>query len=404
MTHARISLVLTLLLAFLMSGCSKSAPEQTQAATKPQAPLAIRVATAETRQVDRTLAVTGSLQPDETVSVSAEVAGRVSEVRVDFGQSVRQGETVAELDKREFVWQCDRSRAALTQALARMGLDANQEQVTPDSTPAVRLAKAQMEDMRFKYENAARLIKTGDVSQERYIEMEKAYRAREAAYQAARDDLRTQIAGVQALGAELKLAQKRLSDATVRAPFDGAVTARLVSPGQYLRENTPIVTLVKAYPLRLRADIPESAAGEIRLGGQLEFSTDAAPGARFHAVVREMNPALDARSRSLTVEARIREQDPRLRPGMFVRIDVALARDATAVVVPSEALYQIAGLTKVFVIRDGRVTANLIAPGREIGGWVEVPADRVRPGDSVAIGNLGILVDGARVGVLEARR
>jgi RND family efflux transporter MFP subunit len=402
---AKLGLGLIPLLAFLMSGCSKSAPGQAEASAKAQAaPLAVRVATAETRQLGRTLAVTGSLQPDETVSVSAEVAGRVSEIHVDFGQSVRQGEIIAELDKREFVLQCDRSRAALSQALARIGLDASQEDVSPDSTPSVRLAKAQMEDMRFKYENAARLIKTGDVSQERYVEMEKALRAREAAYEAARDDLRTQIAGVQALRAELKLAQKRLSDATVRAPFDGSVTARLVSPGQYLRENTPILTLVKAYPLRLRADIPESAAGEIRVGGLLEFSTDAAPGARFHAVVREMNPALEARSRSLTVEARIRERDPRLRPGMFVRIDLALARDATAVVVPSDALYQIAGLTKVFVIRDRRVIANQIAPGREISGWVEVPADRVRPGDSVAIGNLGILVDGAQVVVVEAGR
>ena len=395
---AKLGLVLIPLLAFLMSGCSKSAPGQAEASAKAQAaPLAVRVATAESRQLGRSISVTGSLVPDETVSVSSEVAGRVSEIRVDFGQSVRQGEIIAELDKQEFTLQNDRSRAALAQALARIGLDASQEGVTPDSTPSVRLAKAQMEDMRFKYENAARLIKTGDVSQERYIEMEKAFRAREAAYEAARDDLRTQIAGVQALRAELKLAQKRLSDATVRAPFDGAVTARPVSPGQYLRENTPILTLVKAYPLRLRADIPESAAGEIRGGGLLEFSTDAAPGARFHAVVREMNPALEARSRSLTVEARIRERDPRLRPGMFVRIDLALARDATAVVVPSEALYQIAGLTKVFVIRDGRVVASQMAPGREIGGWVEVRADRVRPGDSVAISNLGSLVDGAQV-------
>ena len=107
--------------------------------------------------------MTGSLLPDETVSVSAEVAGRVSEIRADFGQSVRQGDILAELDKREFTLQYDRGRAALSQALARIGLDAGQEEVTPDSTPAIRQATAQMEDAGFKYENTARLIKTGDV-------------------------------------------------------------------------------------------------------------------------------------------------------------------------------------------------------------------------------------------------
>lgn len=399
-------LTLTLLFALFLFGCSRSGQSQVEAASKAQAqaPPAVRVATAETRQLARSISVTGSLLPDETVSVSAEVAGRVSEIHTDFGQSVRQGDILAELDKREFTLQYDRGRAALSQALARIGLDAGQEEVTPDSTPAIRQAKAQMEDARFKYENTARLIKTGDVSQERFIEMEKAFHARQAAYEAARDDLRTQIAAVQALRAELKLAQKRLSDATVRAPFDGAVTARLVSPGQYLRENTPILTLVKVHPLRLRADIPESAAGEVRIGGLLAFTTDAAPGAQFRAVVRELNPALESRSRSLTVEARLTASDPRLRPGMFVQVELGLSRDSTAVVVPKEALYQVAGLTKIFTIRDNRAIESRITPGQEIGGWVEVPGDRLRPGDRVAVSKLGTLLDGAQVSVIEARR
>ena len=67
------------------------------------------------------------------------------------------------------------------------------------------------------------------------------------------------LASVQALQAEVKLAQKRLNDATVRAPFDGSVEQKLVSPGAYLKENTPILTLVKTNPLRLRVDLPETA-------------------------------------------------------------------------------------------------------------------------------------------------
>ena len=112
-----------------------------------------------------------------------------------------------------------------------------------------------------KFENASRLVKTGDISQERFTEIEKVYQARQAALDAARDEARTLIANVQALKAEVKLAQKRLNDATVRAPFDGSVKEKLVSPGEYLKENTPILTLVKTNPLRLRVDLPESAAG-----------------------------------------------------------------------------------------------------------------------------------------------
>ncbi len=395
MNRILLPLPLFLLLSY---GCGKRGQSEVEAASKAAAePPTIATAVAETRQLGRSVAVTGSLLPDETVSVSAEVAGRLAEVRYDFGQSVRKGDIIAELDKRELLIQNQRSRAALAQALARIGLDPKQEEVEPESTPTIRQARAQMEDSRFKYESAARLVKTGDISQERYIELEKALHAREAAYEAARDDLRTQLANIQALRADVRLSEKRLTDATVRAPFDGQITARLVSAGQYMKENTPIVTLVKARPLRLRVEIPESAAIEVRPGTTLAFTTDAEPGATFHARVTELNPTLDSRSRSLTAEARLTDSSASLRPGMFVQVLLALAHETSVVVVPRDALYQIAGLTKVFTIRDGRAVENKITPGQRLGDWVQVLSERIHPGDRVAISRLAMLIDGAEV-------
>lgn len=391
-------------ISLLAAGCARRTGSSEAASAPPgPEPVTVRVAAAQTRSLARTLAATGSLAADETVTVSSEVPGRVAELRVDFGQTVRQGEVIAELDKREFTLQLERTRAALAQALARIGLEPGQEEAAPQDTPAIRLAKAQLEDARFKYENAARLVKTGDVSQERFTELEKLYHARQAAYDAARDELRTALANIRALRAEVKLAEKRLSDATVRAPFDGSIAARLVSPGQYLRDNAPIATLVKAHPLRLRAEIPETAASEIRVGSTLTFTTGAAPGRRFRAVVRELNPALEARSRSLVAEARLVDNDARLRPGMFVQVEVALAPAAEAVVVPKAALYQVAGLTKVFVIREGRAVEQKVTPGAEVGEWVEVTGGNLRAGEPVAVSRLATLVDGAPVRVEAGR-
>ncbi len=391
------------LTALLAGGCSRrSAPVEAASKGDAREPVSVRVATAQARQLARTLAVTGSLAADETVTVSSEVAGRVAEMRVDFGQTVRQGQVIAELDKREFALQHERSRAALAQALARIGLSPSQEEAAPETTASIRLAQAQLEDARSKYESAARLVKTGDVSAERFTELEKTYHARQAALDAARDELRTALASIRALRADVKLAEKRLNDATVRAPFDGAVSARLVSPGQYLKDNAPIVVLVKIHPLRLRAEIPETAAGEVHVGSTLSFTTGAVPGRRFNAVVRELNPALEARSRSLAVEARLTGEEPRLRPGMFVQVELAVARVAS-VVVPRGALYQVSGLNKVFVIRDGRAQENKVTPGGEIDGWVEVPGGNIHPGDQVAVSRLAALIDGAAVRVETGR-
>jgi len=385
-------------LLLLCAGCSKqSSKSDVEAASKVSEPVLVQLAVAESRRVEKTISVTGSLQPDESVSVSAEVAGILKEMRVDFGQHVHKGDVIAILDGQESELQLERSRAALAQALARVGLSSAQENISPDTTPAIRQALAQLEDIRFKYESAARLLKSGDISRERFTELEKAYHAREAALDATRNELRTDLASIQALQAEVKLSQKRVNDATVRAPFDGAVTAKLVSPGQYIKDNAPILTLVKTNPLRLRAEIPEFAATSVHLGTSLTFTTDAAANTRFEAVVRELNPTLDAKSRTLTIEARLDEPDPRLRPGMFVQVRLVLERNVPIVVVPRNALYTVAGLTKVFVVQNDRAVEHRIPPGQEVGNWVEVPSDRIQAGQKLAVSNLEVLVDGAPV-------
>jgi RND family efflux transporter MFP subunit len=390
------TILVLVLIAIAGAGCSKSEKSGVQAAKAPE-PIAVKVAPAEQRRVPRTLAVVGSLLPDETVSVSFEVAGRLSQMHADFGQNVRQGQVLAELDRQEYELQLERSKAALAQALARVGLTPAQADSTPKETPGIRQARAQFEEARSRFENASKLVQSGDISRERHTELEKQMIARRSALEAAEDELRTQMANIQALRAETKLVEKRLADTVVRAPFDGAVAERLVSPGQYVKDNTPVLKLVKNHPLRLRLGVPEAGAGAVQIGDTLTFTTDAAPGKEFTAVVRQLNPSLEAQSRTLVAEARIQRGDPTLRPGMFVSVRVVIDRNASIVVVPKDALYTMAGLSKVFTIEGGRAKEHRITPGLAQDGWVEVPGNQIRPGDLVALNNVQVLTEGAEV-------
>lgn len=382
-----------------MAGCAKKPdPKAVEAAShKALEALPVTASPAQLRKIDRVISVTGSLNADESVTVNSEVVGKVTSIRFDFGQAVHKGDVLAEIDKLEYQIQVERAKAALAQALARLGLSPGQETVPPTSTANTRQAEAQLEDAKFKFESAAKLVKSGDISQERYTELEKAYRARQAGFESSRDEVRTQWASMESLRSDVKLAEKRLNDATMRAPFDGIVSQKHVSVGQYLKDNMPIVTLVKTNPLRLRVEVPETAAGVVKVGTLLTFTTDAIPGKEFQAVVRELNPSLDAKSRSLTAEARFNVSDSRLRPGMFAQVNLVLARSVEVVMVPKQALYSIAGLTKLFIIRDGKAIERRVIPGIEQGGWVEVPVDAVTASDRVAVSNLGALVNGSLV-------
>ncbi|MCP5114658.1 MAG: biotin/lipoyl-binding protein, partial [bacterium] len=194
----------------LLAGCSNAPATKEVEAAAVEEPLVVAVASAEVRRIEKAISVTGTLKADEEVTLGAEAAGRLAKLHADFGQRVRAGQVIAELDKRELELQLERMRASLAQALAQIGLTPEQVDVVPETTPQIRQAQAQLDDARTKYESAAKLVKTGDIASDRHVEAEKAYYAREAALDAARHGLRTSLANIQALRAEVKLAEKRL--------------------------------------------------------------------------------------------------------------------------------------------------------------------------------------------------
>lgn len=406
----------TLLLAacaftFTLAGCGASAKNEAAAAAAATAaaksaaePMAIRVASAETKTVARSIDITGALVADDSVNISSEVQGRIASINYDFGQTVKKGAVIAQIDKQEFQIQHDRAKAALAQALARVGLNPDQEDQVASTTPLIRQARAQLEDARSKLESAKKLFESGDIARERFTELEKLVNARTANLDAAMDDLRTSMATVQTLRADKRLIEKRLNDTTIRAPFDGQISQRMVAPGQYIKDNVPIVTLVKTWPLRLRADIPEVAVAAVRTGETLSFTTESILGRTFTATVTQLNPSLEARSRSLTAEARLNQADPQLRPGMFVQVRLVVGKHLEITVVPRQAVYTIAGLTKLFAVEGSNVREIRFTPGQAEGDWLEVPGGLIQPGATVAVDKLPLLSDGVPVRIDSSAR
>lgn len=387
----------TVFLLALLIGCAKK-PEPPKVSNTPET-LSVRVQEAIAKTLDKSIDITGSLEADESVNLSSEVAGRVVSVKVDFGQSVRKGDVIAELDKREFQWQLDRAKATLAQTAARLAMK-SPEDPFPTSTPSIRQAEAQLEDAKSKYASAAKLVQSGDIAKERATELEKAMDARQAVLDAARDDLNMMIAQLRAQKADVELAAKRLSDTVIRAPFDGGISAKLVSPGQFIKENTSVATLIKTNPVRLRVEVPENYSSLVKPGSTVSFTTDAAPGKEFSARIQTLNPSIDSKNRTLVAESKFSVTDSRLRPGSFVQIKLVTMKDNQVVMVPKGAVFSVAGLNKIFVIRQGKAVEVRMAPGVEENGWAEVPAGSIQPGEKVAVSNLLNLVNGSPVKTL----
>jgi RND family efflux transporter MFP subunit len=395
-----IPVFVALLALVLLSGCSggTNSPDPGVSA-QPEKAVPVKAARAEERAIDRRVEIVGTLLAEDEVVVGSEVEGVLNRIDVDLGSLVRQGDLLAQIDQREFQLQLEQAQAALAQARVRLGLRAgDSDEIDPEETPFVRQARATYEDARSKYESAKKLYATGDIAEQRYIEAEKTFKAREAAYQSAVYDVRDQLAGIQRLRAQMALAQKKLADATIRAPLTGSVTVKHASAGEYLKAGAPIVTVVKLNPLRLRADVPEPYAASIEVGRALSFTVDALRDVTFQGRVTRLSPSVNPETRSLTVEAQIDNRHYKLKPGYFARAQIVVQPGSKAIMIPGSAVVSYVGLTKTFVVEGGRAAERTVKLGARSGDWVEV-VEGVRPNELVVTSNLSRVRDGQPVDV-----
>jgi RND family efflux transporter MFP subunit len=386
----RSNLALTLLLLALVAGCRQDTKPQAEGAGahagEPKAPREVRLAKVTQATFEKVIEIAGTLAADEQVTLATKVAGRLASIDVDLASPVKQGERVAQLETTDYELGVQQARAALWQARAQLGLPATGAgRVRVDETAVVRQALATLEEARA---NATRLEKLAGEGLAPQADLDAARAAlvrAEASLESAREEVRLRQAQLRQRESELEIAQQRLADTTIRSPLDGFVQARRASRGEYLAAGAPVVEVVRVDPLRLRLAVPEREAVDLKAGQpvQVRVSGRAGPGearGEHTGVVARLAPSLDAQSRSLLIEADIRN-DGALRPGNFVQARIVTGqRDVLAV--PKSAIVTFAGLQKVILVESGKAIERPVTTGDTRGDEIEVVTG-LRAGEAV---------------------
>jgi RND family efflux transporter MFP subunit len=357
---------------------------------------AVHVATADEARLERAIAVTGTLAAEDQVIVSFKVPGRLDALGVDLGSTVASGQLVGRLAPTDFVLRVTQAEAALQQARARLGLtgDNGEEGFDPAQTAVVRQARAVLDQARLTRDRTAATAKKGIVSQADLDAAEANFRVADGRYQDAIEEVRNRQAILSQRRIELELAKQALSDSRLSAPFAGRVRERHATPGQYLTAGAPVVTIVKVHPLRLRLSIPEREAAAVRVGQPVRVTLEGDPTVHEGRVAR-VSPAIEEASRTLSIEAEVRNPAGSLRPGAFANAEVVTESHSTTILVPAAAIVSFAGVERVFVVSGGKAAERRVTTGRRDGTRVEVTAG-LKPGESVVV-NPGNLVDGEAV-------
>jgi RND family efflux transporter MFP subunit len=264
----------------------------------------------------------------------------------------------------------------------------------------VQKAEADYLDAREKYGRAQSMFKDRLISQEQYDELTARFQSTQASYNLAIQEVERLKALLISSEASERLSEKKLADATIRAPYPGSVKSRDVHPGEYLKVQSPVMVVVRTDRLRARLAVPERWAGWVKDGTGVELHVDAFPGATFKGIITRINPAISQDSRTFEVEAMVDNRDGRLKPGFFVQASVPSEKEEQAIFVPAGAINYRYGVYKVFLLNGNRVTERQIRPAGQIQdekGWRFEVAEGLKPGDRVASAVSGELHDGDAV-------
>jgi RND family efflux transporter MFP subunit len=355
----------------MVTGCEKG-PVVSPEISRSGEPRLVQTANATRQAVTRTIVAIGELVAREDATLSVKVSGRLHRIEVDLGDSVDLGQLLAQVEPRDYELELRQAEAFLAQARARLGLPLHGEQddVDPAETSTVQQARARLVEAQLNRERFGKLAEQGILAQSELEAAEAAYEVASNVHRNALEEANNRLAQLLQRKVEVEIAQKRLVDSSVLAPFAGTVLERRASVGEYLPVGTPILTLVATDPLRLRLEVSEREAGVVGVGQPVRILTDGQP-TDYTGAIRRVSPSIDSSTRMLKVEADL-PNDGSLRPGAFVQAQITVAQDENTITVPPQALVTFAGIEKVFVIEAGKAVERNVTTGRRCADWVEL--------------------------------
>jgi membrane fusion protein (multidrug efflux system) len=331
--------------ALCLSACKRG---DVQGGFAPPPPV-VEVITVAPETVRDTITLVGQLESENSVELRPEIDGMVESIDFVEGQSVKKGDVLFSLRDSE-------QRAHVREAKAR----------------------AKLAEEVFR---RISLLAEKEVSAR--VEFDKA------------------SAELEVARAEAELREVELEKTKVRAPFDGVVGARLVSPGERVRRSAKLVRVDAIDRLQLVFAVPEIGVPFVRKGMPVRVTVKPFPDVHFDGEVFFVSPTLDATTRRLTLKAWVPNPDRKLQPGLFANLEVQLAERENAVVVPDAAiLVDQAGSFVWRIGPDGKAARAPVEIGLRKAARVEI-ASGLAAGDRVVSAGTQKVTEGSPVVVAE---
>ena len=322
------------------------------------------VITMAPQRLSRSVKITGPLSPARQTALTAQVAGTIETVSTRPGDTVIEGQVLAQIDVTDLRVRLEQQRATMEATQAQLAL-----------------AQTQLQSTRT-------LSERGLSSQ--------------SSLESAQSNVNALTAQVEALRAQVTSAEIALDHATIRAPFDGSVAARAIEPGQTVGIGGPLFTVVDLSEMEVQAAAPLSAIAAIVPGQTATLSVEAFSGQSVAATVERINPVAIEGTRSIAVYLHLPNPDRLFRGGMFTTGAIEIAALDDAIALPEAAIREDQEGLYVLKIVDGLLARQPIEQGERwtTGNLIDIRSG-LSSGDVVVTAPLFELAPGMRVAFSE---
>lgn len=291
------------------------------------------------------VSITGSILADESVVLNSEVAGKVENIYLKEGQAVKKGDLLVKLNDEEVL--------------------------------------AEIEKLQY----TRKLNEDNEFRQKQLLEKEAI----------SREEYETSLTTLNTTIAEIKVMQARLAKHRIRAPFSGVIGLRDISEGSYLNPGDRIAELYKIDPVKLEFSIPSKHIALVNEGDSLTFTVDAYDQV-FSGTIYAIEPQIDPQTRSLKVRAKASNEDAKLFPGQFARINLTLETIPDAMMVPTIAVIPELNGKKLFLFKNGVANSQAVETGIRTEEELQVISG-ITPGDTVITSGILQINQGSAINV-----
>ncbi len=391
------ALLLALTLTMSIMGCGKkTVPEMPE---PEQTARAIEVMTLSNTSIVSEYTYSGKVAPNQEANVLSTVGGKVSQANYDIGQNVSKGAVMFRMDTADVENQINVLRASLTAVeagitSAKTNLElvngATMQSQIESAKTALENAKLNLDNVTTNYENNKVLFEAGILSETEMNQIQLSYDSAEVAYnqaeqnydlvanqmpaenqRKAEDAYNSAVAQKASIEAQIKSAQKTISDATVTAPISGVITTKNIVSGTVLSQASPAYVITDMSKVKIDVAVTQQVINTLSVGQQVDVVLSAISQEPFKATITTINPVANVQG-TYDVQVELNNSDGVLKVGMLAEVSFTKESAENTIVLPRSCVIEKDNEIYVYIEENGKAKKVLVTTGIDTGENIQI--------------------------------